>query len=495
MEFDYLGNKALDLIENNDASLFLTWKAGTGKTTLLKHFFENTSKNYIVLWSTWIAAINIGGSTIHSFFSFWKDINKSNVKKLYWKKLETLENADIIVIDEISMVRSDLLDCIDICMRSSLWNHELPFWGKQMLFVGDLYQLPPVVSQAEQKYILEEYKTEYFFSSFAFQELDPYIIELQKVYRQDDVELVKVLNKFRVGLFSQSDIDFLNTKVINPWDIKDRDIVTLTTTNKDAWNTNIERLSALPWESFVSHALIEWEFEQNLYPNLLELEFKENAQIMMLNNNEFWKNWTIGKIKEIISEEEVIVEINNNEYVVEPYEWNVLKPRYDKSIKKIVYDKVWKFIQFPFKLAWAITIHKSQWLTFDKLLIDFGKTVFAKWQAYVALSRWTNLENMYFKRPVDKKDIKVDKRITYFMSKALRPQKKDMIKYAYENNKNITFWYLKYNQEISQRTIKLIDFWLDNYNWYDYFFVKGYCYLRDQNRVFNIDKMYELEVN
>ncbi len=475
--------------------MFLTGKAWTGKSTLLKHIFQNTEKNIILLWSTWIAAINIWWATIHSFFRFWKDIQLEKVKKLSWKNLETLKNADLIIIDEISMVRADILDCVDKSMRISLSKENQPFWGKQMLFVWDLYQLPPVVWSKEKKYFLQEYSTEYFFSSRAYQELDPEVIELQKVYRQKDQEFINILNKCRIGSFGEEDIEVLNQKVV--WeDFKQDDgTIILTTLNKDAERINKEKLVTLPWKPFVSQAEIAGNVTPSLYPNYETLEIKEWAQIIMLNNTTFRKNWTIGKIQEIVDEEEMVVQIDWHNYSVEPFEWKVMKPRYEKKLWKIVYDKVGSFLQFPFKLAWAITIHKSQGLTFDKVIIDFGKFVFAQWQAYVALSRATNLENMYLKRAVQKKDIRVDKRIAGFMWKALNKQKMDVINYCKDNWKTLEFQYIKYWNKISHRKMTVKDCKRDNYNGYDFFAVSGLCHLRNEERNFNLNKMFEVKIN
>jgi len=494
MQFDYLANKALNILENTDKSLFLTWKAWTWKSTLLKHFIQTTKKNVIILWSTWIAAINIGWETIHSFFRIRQNDTINNVKALTWNKLKVLKKTDVIIIDEISMVRTDLLDLVDMIIKKSLKTNTVFGW-KQIFIVWDLFQLPPIISDKnEKKFIEQNYKTEYFFSSNTYKQLDPEVIELTKVYRQEDENFVKILNKIRIWIFNKSDLDILNKNILN----KDKkDILVLTTTNKNAENTNFESLKKLKWKKYTFYADIDGSFPERLYPSSPILEIKKWAQIMFLKNTEFYRNWTIWKVIDILeNDNETLIEVKVDNHIIHVnlYTWNIYNSFYNEKIKKIEYKKIWSFTQFPFKLAWAITIHKSQWLTFEQAIIDFGKTVFAKWQAYVALSRVQSLNWLHLKREVRLSDIRADKRVLIYMWKALKQQKIDMIKYCKENDKTLCFYYIKFNNEISKRRLKISNFWGSSYNWYIFFTVTWIDLEKNKERNFNIDKMYELEI-
>ncbi len=494
MHWDYLGSRALELMETRWESLFLTGKAGTGKSTLLKQFLNTTKKNVINLASTGIAAVNTGWTTIHSFFRLHPNVKLEEVKPIRWDNLEVLKEADIIIIDEISMVRADLLDCVSRCINLSLTGKdELPFGGKQMIFIWDLFQLAPIISTEERKAFKNIYKSEYFFSAKNYEKLNPKVIELQKVYRQDDDDFIDILNKIRIWIFENKDLDYINKNIIENMDSLKIGTIVLTTTNADADTINQKRLTELDTKLHFSEAMIEWDVPKSFYPNLIDLHYKVWAQIMMLKNTSERKNGSIGKILEVY-DDVVLVEIDDEEYEVGLYEWKIYKHFFNKKTKKIITETVGTFTQFPFKLAWGITIHKSQGLTFDNLCVDFGKRVFAKWQAYVALSRAVSTNWLFLKRAVLEKDVKIDKRVLWFMGKALIQQKVDMINYAIEQEREIEFTYIKFGWEVTKRTIipQLVD--KAQYKWYDFMALQAFDQEENKAKLFSINKMYDIKL-
>lgn len=494
MEFDYYWSRALELMEDAGCSLFLTWKAWTWKSTLIRHFIQSTNRKLLLLAPTWVAAINIWWSTIHSFFLFHPWIYFDEIDESYelsHDRLTVLREADTIIIDEISMVRVDLLDCIDKAIKIAL-NTDEHFWWKQMIFVWDLYQLPPIVRSDEKHYLENNYDSPYFFSANSYKQIHPETIELQKIYRQEDSEFKDILNKIRLWIQTEVDIDIINSRV---WIFPEGEkFITLVTTNQDADNVNQEKLNSIDSKLYTSEAEINWEVPKSYFMNDLRVTFKVGSQIMMLINTEFRQNWTIWQIIDYDEDEEiVIINIDWEEYEVKAHSWRVRKPKYDKTRNKIENEIIWTFRQMPFKLAWAITIHKSQWLTFDKALINFGKRVFAWWQTYVALSRLTALEWLFLKRPLKNSDVRVDYAIRNFMSRAMFDQKTEVLKYALKNWKIVEFYYIKHN-EINKRQFKPRVIEDMTYNWYDYTWVIWYCMLRKQERVFNINKIFEIKL-
>lgn len=495
LQFDYYADKALNMMENTNNSIFLTWKAGTWKSTLIKYFIRNTNKRLLLLAPTWVAAINIWWSTLHSFFLFhpWITIEEAVEHRLVPKRKTVLENTDCIVIDEVSMLRSDMMDIIDMILRNELKSSR-PFAGKQMVFVGDLYQLPPIVRNEERKYFEDHYKSPFFFSANSFEVLNPIVIELQKIYRQDDEQFKWVLNKIRLWLQNNKDLDYLNQRV-GKSPLKDLYYISLMTTNDDADKINKQELSKLNTKLYKSKAEIKWEVPQSYYANDEVIEFKPWSQIMMLNNTDCWQNWTIGKLLDYDEDEEsALVEIDWEEYAVDKHVWSIRRPNYDPWQWKIINEEIWAFKQLPFKLAWAITIHKSQWLTFDNVLIDFWKRVFAGGQSYVALSRVTSYDWLFLKRELKKADIHLDRRIMYFMSNALILQKKETILEAIEQGNDIRFHYVKSTWEISSRSVSPHNVDNMNYNWYEYIWLVWYCHERNAQRVFNLNKMFDVEI-
>ena len=418
--------KAFNIIENTNFSLFITGKAGTGKSTFLEYFKQKTKKSYVLLAPTGVAAVNIGGQTIHSFFKF--DIGVAPAETDNYHILselkKTLKNLDLIIIDEISMVRSDLLDSIDIAVRKARDNNR-PFGGLQVLFIGDLFQLPPVIKKQEQQALkMYGYSSEYFFDSYVFQNPNFHIkfIEFTKIYRQQDQKFIKLLNKIRINKANDLDIYFIN-KRCNIKPSPGKFYIYMATTNKIVDEVNKRALENLPGKEYKLQAEITGDFNANYAPTSEVITLKPGAQVMLINNekNLKWVNGTLGKVKKIVKTEnrtyvEVLLETGELAEVV-PFTWEQYKYKFDDVKKQITKEVVGTFTQFPIKLAWAITIHKSQGKTFDNVIVDIGRGTFSPGQLYVALSRVKTLEGLILRRPIKRQDIWVDNRVVDFYRK------------------------------------------------------------------------------
>ncbi len=414
---------AYNLMEHSSDCLFITGSAGTGKSTLLNYFREQTKKNVVVLAPTGIAALNVGGQTIHSFFKFplgvvtSKNIPKPRQRELY-------QAIDTIVIDEISMVRADIIDGIDYFMRQNGRDKKKPFGGVQMIFMGDLFQLPPVVSGDDEQSLLQSfYQTPYFFSAAVFEKVFLRVIRLTKIFRQSNTDFIELLQAIRTNHATPFHLEQLNARVQPHFKPTEHDFyITLTTRNDTANATNAERLASLNAspKSFIGS--IEGNFDRKLLPADEHLTLKVGAQVMFVKNDPYkrWVNGTIGKVREILPnavkvevEEDGLRKIRTAERV----DWEILKYDYDPQSKQIFSEPAGVFTQFPLRLAWAVTIHKSQGKTFDKVMIDLGQGAFAHGQLYVALSRCRSLEGIVLKSPVRPRDVIVDKRIVEFMER------------------------------------------------------------------------------
>jgi tetratricopeptide (TPR) repeat protein len=415
---------ALELIQDTNQSFFLTGKAGTGKSTFLKHIVETVSKDFVVVAPTGIAAVNVGGVTIHSFFQFPLRplLPEDEDIKVFWKdseKRKIISAMDTLIIDEISMVRADLIDGIDYSLRKNGGNPNLPFGGKQVVFVGDIFQLEPVTikNSGEQKIISEIYGSAYFYNAKVFERVSLFTVELQKVYRQTDSAFISLLDKVRVKEISQTDLNKINTRVFSQSELNKNDFaITLTTKNDLADTVNFKKLSELNIAPFTYNAEVSGEFEESKYPTEPELTLKVGAQVIFLKNDtdKRWVNGTIGQVSGL-TDTEIKVKLKDGEiYSVEKRIWENIKYQYNKEKKKIEQEIVGTFKQYPLKLAWAITIHKSQGLTFDKVVVDFGSGTFASGQAYVALSRATNFEGLFLKQKLNSTDIYIDDEIKEF---------------------------------------------------------------------------------
>ncbi len=403
----------LEFIETTQENIFVTGKAGTGKSTLLMSFRESTKRKVAVLAPTGVAALNVQGQTIHSFFRFKPNMSLEDIEKKAGRLKGTglYQNLDTIILDEISMVRADLLDSIDAFLRTVL-KTDSPFGGKQMIFIGDLYQLPPVVSPAERPYFSDVYATPYFFSAHVMShpEFKLRTIELEKIYRQTDDAFIELLNAIRHNSVTELQIDHLNTRLEPQPD--DAGYIHLTSTNRQAEKINIEKLAQLPSRLEQFDAEMEGEFNPKDAPTETQLKLKIGAQVMFLNNDSAgrWVNGTIGEIVDIGETIDVMLPIG---FVVPvmPHKWSMIRYAYDKNQRQMTKEPVGSFTQYPIKLAWAITIHKSQGKTFDKVIVDLERGTFAHGQAYVALSRCRTFEGLVLKHPFRKSHVIVDYRV------------------------------------------------------------------------------------
>jgi len=428
IEFNEQFSAAYDLLENTYSNVFITGKAGTGKSTLLQFFRDNTKKSIAVCAPTGVAAINIHGQTIHSFFKFKLDVTPDSILTMHVSKSKRklYESLDTLVIDEISMVRADMLDCINAFLQRFGKHKDIPFGGVQMIFIGDLYQLPPVVTRYEEDLFKEHYQSPYFFDAKSYQYLKLHIIELKKIYRQKEEYFIKLLSKIRNKSATEEQLRYLNSRFIPGFQPSNKDFyVYLTTTNVSANSINQEKLNEIDSESKYFEGALSGDFDQKNLPTNMDLELKAGAQVMLLNNDPKgrWVNGSIGKIKNFLEDGSddsdsrggVIVELNCGKRVeVNPFTWEMFRFYYNEDSGALDSECVGSFLQYPLRLAWAMTIHKSQGKTFSKVIVDIGRGAFAHGQVYVALSRCTNFEGLILRKPILKRHIQVDNRIEEF---------------------------------------------------------------------------------
>ena len=410
-------------LEFTNENIFITGKAGTGKSTFISYFRKITKKRVVYLAPTGVAAINIGGQTIHSFFKFRPDTTIDSIKRKSSFESSFYTKLDMIIIDEVSMVRADLLDMVDRFLRLNGKNPNIPFGGVQIIFLGDLHQLPPVVLPDERHMFTTRYESPYFFSAEVFALSTFSIIELTTVYRQTEEEFIDILNNIRSNTITDIQLDILN-KQFNPfYEDKAKDFfIYLTTTNDLANKINEEQLSKLKTKGSILFGDIEGDFEKKSLPTEIVLSIKVGAQIMMINNDSLgrWVNGSIGKVIEIKksknSSSKIRVHLDTGEkWDIEPYTWKMNTYLLDMESGIIKTEPVGSFSQYPFRLAWAITIHKSQGKTFDHVIIDLGKGTFAHGQLYVALSRCKTLRGIILKQKVNRYHIQIDRRIIQFL--------------------------------------------------------------------------------
>lgn len=450
MEVSFKGNKeaerVINLITHTNRSVFLTGKAGTGKSTLLHHIISNFDKNYVLLAPTGIAALNIGGQTIHSFFGFSirpylpYDRELPNLQR----KKKLLHELDLIVIDEVSMVRVDIMNAIDLALKKAM-NNKLPFGGKQILLIGDLLQLPPVINSKnyeEANILKENYATAFFFSAHVFDDFELDVIELQKVYRQEQTSFIQILNNIRVNQVQEADLANINSRYAPQYIAPDnKDIITLTTKNSKVNQINAEKLAKLDKTEFHFNAKKDGTFSKGkskALPTDSTLKFKEDAQVMFIKNDtekKRWVNGTVGKISSI-SAEHIEVTVGGKKHTIDPTTWEDVQFKWDEEEGKVEKDVVGTFTQYPIKLAWAITIHKSQGQTFEEVIIDLDSGAFASGQTYVALSRCTSLEGIVLKERVTRRDIRIEVNAARYLQEKGRDTrtKRDSIEASFSNS-------------------------------------------------------------
>ena len=422
---------ALQLITHTRQSVFLTGKAGTGKSTFLKYICNHTKKKYVVLAPTGIAAINAGGVTLHSFFKLPfrpmlpddPDLSLSHGRifeffKYPKEKRKIIAEVDLIIIDEISMVRADIIDCVDRIVTFYSGNMRLPFGGKQLLFVGDVFQLEPVVPSDQKEILSLFYASPFFFSARVFKDINLVPIELQKVYRQTDSVFINILDRIRNNAARKQELDTLNGRYFPSFEPQNEDMyITLATRRDQVDFINEKKLAELPGEEYVSVGKIEGDFPESSLPTQLNLSIKEQAQVIFIDNDyeRRWVNGTIGMVSGIDENGNVYVLLESGvEHLVEPTSWRNYKYKYNEKEKRIEEEIVGTFEQLPIRLAWAITVHKSQGLTFSRVVVDLTGGVFAGGQTYVALSRCTSLEGLVLKSKISSRDIFIRKEIVEF---------------------------------------------------------------------------------
>lgn len=434
MKKDRLFELAENYISKTGVSVFLTGKAGTGKTTFLKYIVENTPKRCIVLAPTGVAAVNAGGVTIHSFFSlplcpYLPDVKELVTeyqmpeahRQLKKEKIGIIKTLDLLIIDEISMVRADILDAVDATMRRYRHN-SLPFGGVQLLMIGDAHQLPPVVREEEEKYLKQVYSSPFFFNAKVMQRLNCITIELQTVYRQSDAQFISILNSIRNGHMDSSICRILNSRLdprFNPNDSRAASgmkWIRLTTHNRQADAVNEQKMNQLESRPYTFWAAIEGTFPENSYPAEEELTLKQGAQVMFLRNdskNGRYFNGKIGTVTEIGEEFIIVTDENGDEIDVPLEKWDNIQYEINKETKEIESKVVGTFTQYPLKTAWAVTIHKSQGLTFEHVIID-AASAFTFGQVYVALSRCRTLEGIVLSSPITQACLFTNTEITQF---------------------------------------------------------------------------------
>jgi len=502
--------RALDIMEDSDRGIFITGRAGTGKSTLLNYFRNTTQKKVAILAPTGVAALNVKGQTIHSFFRFKPGITPDQVKKRRSSdnNKSVYHKLDAIVIDEISMVRADLLDCVDRFLRLNGPAPNKPFGGIQMAFIGDLYQLPPVVTSDEKMVFKSLYETPYFYGARVFDSFDMEFVELEKIYRQHDEQFITLLNGIRNNSITEEDLKLLNQRYHLEFEPPPDDFyVYLTTTNRLAEEINNKRLAGLKGRLYTFTGSIEGNFGQEYLATKIDLQVKVGAQIMMLNNDTEgrWVNGSIGKITGITQnrkgEDVIVAELADGEEVeITPFTWEIY--RFFVEAGGLQSEVIGTFTQYPLMLAWAVTIHKGQGKTFDRVIIDIGRGTFAHGQMYVALSRCTTLGGIVLKKPALKKHIWTNYQVMDFLTKYQYQKaeqscpvdgKIEVIRKAIENKALLEIVYLKPSDEKTTRVIRPEAVGEMEYLGKKYLGMRAFCLKRNDERTFRIDRILDIK--
>jgi len=502
--------EALELMEDSAKLLFITGRAGTGKSTLLQYFRKNTKKNMIVLAPTGVAALNVQGQTIHSFFGFPPQITPEQACKEHpFDQLKsTITKLDLIIIDEASMLRADLLDTIDQTLRQ-YGNKDKPFGGIRIVLIGDLYQLPPVLTSYEKNEFLQQYASPYFFDAKVFQQSEYAIIELEKIYRQKDHDFIELLNAIRCNQVGEQHMSKLNQQLKKQKAAhKKANEITLCPTNIAVNNINQTQLNELSGDNINLNGKTAGDFQRQL-PTDLKLQLKIGAQIMLVNNDaaKRWANGSMGTILDYRwcnNKECHILDIklsNGINVEVPPYTWETNNYYYEPETESIEAECLGSFTQYPVRLAWAVTIHKSQGKTFDQIVIDIGQGAFAHGQVYVALSRCTSLQGLILRKPILKHHIKSDPRIQSFLNgqalgqpyKSLTlPEKIDIIQSSIDSEDFVEINYEAATGNMIKRKIRPL--WIGEleYEGREYLALEVEPGNPGEQRVFSVDRIIDI---
>jgi ATP-dependent exoDNAse (exonuclease V) alpha subunit len=501
--------QAFTLMESDVPFLFVTGRAGTGKSTLLNFFRERTKKRCAYLAPTGVAALNIQGETVHSFFRFSPGMTTGDAKKKAKNADPALyRRLDAIVLDEISMVRADILDCMDIFLKTLL-KKQRPFGGIRLIAIGDLYQLPPVVTFQERDAFKERYQTPYFFSSDVLSELiDEHalkFVELEKIYRQSEQSFIELLNGVRNRSISEEALDTLNKRVLSRPFSWAGSFIYLTTTNAAADEINQANFARLKTKHRSYQGVIHGDFPQKDLPTENVLTLAQGARVMFVKNDPLgqWVNGTLGRVESVFKDHVMVLIDSEDEPVrVEPVTWSLYRSTYNTQSRELDQEKFGNFTQIPLRLAWAITIHKSQGKTFERVMVDFGRGAFAAGQVYVALSRCRTFEGLILTKAVTKSQLYLDYRVMKFVTdiqyrnatERLSHEKKiQLLSDAISSEHPLQMTYLKAKDEKSTRIISPLRLYESEYNGHPFLALDAYCHLRCEERIFNVERILTLE--